>query len=300
MLPCHVSFGLTVLLRIRDDLQRMITVGSGYTVEGQITGEEKYGGIQMEIIPSYHTGRWIYSYEDQEGIWKNLEEGKTPKDYQLVDGDQVIMKPRMPTKRPAQIRDFFKPDEIGEYIENLVLENQVFPESLMIGARPATTQYGGYLRESRETPSAAVEEHKVRPSYGPTVKEPIQEMGIAVGGRLIQDIYEDGYPRYIWNKSRTRLVNIQIFDSLTFEAVTHIVPPMTPITAQTYIDAGLPLFAIEEEVDRRLDGEENLKGVKSVSMMDEVVGIGSGSDAEINPSKPKKCEICGIRLCDCV
>jgi len=28
-------------------------VGAGYTVEGQITGEEKFGGLQIEVIPVY-------------------------------------------------------------------------------------------------------------------------------------------------------------------------------------------------------------------------------------------------------
>jgi hypothetical protein len=36
-------------------------VGSGYTVEGQKTGEEKHGGLQIEIIPSYEKNLRIWT-----------------------------------------------------------------------------------------------------------------------------------------------------------------------------------------------------------------------------------------------
>jgi hypothetical protein len=36
-------------------------VGSGYTVEGQKTGEEKHGGLQIEIIPSYEENLRIWT-----------------------------------------------------------------------------------------------------------------------------------------------------------------------------------------------------------------------------------------------
>jgi hypothetical protein len=126
------------------------------------------------------------------------------------------------------------------------------------------------------------------------------KMGIAAGGRLIQDICADTNPRHIWNKSRTRLVNIHVLDSFTFEAVTHIVPPATPITANMYKHLGLPVFLLEENVDGRIDGGSPLKGVKSVGTMDKQMDIGSSSDPIFDPLKPRKCGTCGVRLCDCV
>jgi len=125
-------------------------------------------------------------------------------------------------------------------------------------------------------------------------------MGIAAGGKLIQDIYADVNPRHIWNKPRTHLINVYILDSFTFEAVTHIVPPPTPITAKRYKDQGLPLFLLEEKVDSRLDGGNPLKGVKSVGMMDKEIGINDVFDDTFDPLKPKKCQTCGFRLCDCM
>jgi hypothetical protein len=125
-------------------------------------------------------------------------------------------------------------------------------------------------------------------------------MGIAAGGKLIQDIYVDTNPRHIWNKPRTRLVNVHILDSFTFETITHIVPPPTPITAKAYNDQGFHVFLLEEEVDGRLDSGNPLKGVKSVSMIDKETGIDGISEATFDPLKPKKCQTCELRLCDCM
>jgi hypothetical protein len=125
-------------------------------------------------------------------------------------------------------------------------------------------------------------------------------MGIAASAKLIQDIHADTNPRHIWNKSRTRFVNMHILDSFTFEAVTHIVPPPPLITVKTYKDLGLPVFLLEEEVDGRVDAGNPLKGVKSVSMMDKEMGIDSSSEVTFDLLKPKKSRTFEARLCDCM
>lgn len=128
----------------------------------------------------------------------------------------------------------------------------------------------------------------------------VRQMGIAAGGKLIQDIYQDKYPSHIWDSGRARLVNVHILDSSIFEALTHIVPPMVPLTPQAYKEAGLPFYVLEEEIDNRIDGGQALKEVKSVSTMDKEVGVGSGSDTTGDTLRPKGCEICKVRLCDCM
>ena len=125
-------------------------------------------------------------------------------------------------------------------------------------------------------------------------------MGIAAGGKLIQDIYTDTNPEYIWDKSRTRLINVHILNSYSFETITQIVPPPTPITARMYIDLGLPVFLLEEKVDARVDGGSPLKDVKSISTIDKQVGIDYSSEAAFDPLRPKRCGTCESRLCDCM
>jgi hypothetical protein len=76
------------------------TVGSGYTVEGQKTGEEKHGGLQLEIVPSYEPNLRLWSMDDFENIPKTIPEwyntsktfrGEewTPRQINLQAGDTI-------------------------------------------------------------------------------------------------------------------------------------------------------------------------------------------------------------------
>ena len=125
-------------------------------------------------------------------------------------------------------------------------------------------------------------------------------MGLAAGGKLIQDLVVDRYPSCIWNTSRTRLINLHIFSPASFEAVTHIVPPETPITARAYADAGLPFYVVEEDIENRLDGSDALDAIKSVSQIDRQVGVGDCGAPSLDTETPKRCRVCKTRLCDCM
>ncbi len=154
--------------------------------------------------------------------------------------------------------------------------------------------------------ASLAKEKKEKQPEPPKPKDPqiqsLREMGLAAGGKLIQDIYEDMNPPWIWNTSRSRMLNVHIFDSWTFEAITHIMAPPTPITAEHYTQLGLPFFVIEEEMDQRINGGDALKGVKSVSAMDKKVGLGGEKqqDAAMNKVEPGICKGCSIRLTDCM
>ena len=76
-------------------------VGSGYTVEGQKTGKEKHGGLQLEIIASYKVGlaKWLVEERD-EALWDLdyfLDELKTPAELGLQAGDTIRSYPPDPT-----------------------------------------------------------------------------------------------------------------------------------------------------------------------------------------------------------
>jgi hypothetical protein len=88
-------------------------VGSGYTVEGQKTGEEKHGGLQIEIIPSYQNNLRAWLREPLEGTtsasidWSNtLDEQKTPSELRLNPGAKIRSYPANPTYSvPYEISD---------------------------------------------------------------------------------------------------------------------------------------------------------------------------------------------------
>ena len=83
-------------------------MGAGYTVEGQKTGEEKYGGLQIEIIPSYQQRSRVWLQEPPNGVepeitrasfeWPNtLDEFMTPSELKLNPGDTIRCYPASPT-----------------------------------------------------------------------------------------------------------------------------------------------------------------------------------------------------------
>ena len=125
----------------------------------------------------------------------------------------------------------------------------------------------------------------------------LQAMGLAGGGKIIQDILEDTNPANCWNKSQSKLINIHILDPMSCEKVTHVVPLPPPIDAKAYTDAKIPFYTMQEDVDGRL-GEGDFEGLKSVSEMDEAVGV--TTEAEFDPLKPQMCTECEKRLCDCM
>ncbi|KAB2109215.1 hypothetical protein AG0111_0g3523 [Alternaria gaisen] len=125
----------------------------------------------------------------------------------------------------------------------------------------------------------------------------IRAMGLAAGGKLIQDIYKDPYPATLWNHSAARILHVHILDPVSCEKVTHIVPRPPPMDAKAYTEAAGQFFVIKEKVDERLDGGD-FDNVKSVSQMDQQVGI--STKPEFDPTKPKICTTCELRLCDCM
>jgi hypothetical protein len=97
-------------------------VGSGYTTEGQKTGEENYGGLQIKIIPEYHRELRRYLPDNLNAATMTailngdnshyLPELSTPLELGLQLGEKIRSYPFDSTfSRPAKIADIIGPDE---------------------------------------------------------------------------------------------------------------------------------------------------------------------------------------------
>lgn len=89
-------------------------MGFGYTVEGQKTGEEKYGGLQMEIIPGYRRRgqKWLAAAEEDfrhPHLYYSKYESKTPAQLGMTVGAKVRLYPSPPS--------YDKPVEVGDLIQ---------------------------------------------------------------------------------------------------------------------------------------------------------------------------------------
>jgi hypothetical protein len=91
------------------------------------------------------------------------------------------------------------------------------------------------------------------------------EMGLAPGGRMRQEIYEDPFDFEDWDLAHSSRCFVHIANALVWRAITGQNPPTTPPTAKEYTDAGMPWFSYYGGDAKALEGAKDLKGLKSVA-----------------------------------
>lgn len=72
--------------------------------------------------------------------------------------------------------------------------------------------------------------------------EPADSMGLAPGGRMQQEIYDDDYGLDAWDQRHASRCFVTIANSVQWMALTGERPPTVPPTAREYASAGLPWF----------------------------------------------------------
>ena len=101
------------------------------------------------------------------------------------------------------------------------------------------------------------------------------EMGLAPGGLMRQEIYEDEYGFDAWETSVRSRCFLHILNSVQYLAVCGVEPPTMPPTAAAYTDAGLPWFDYYGGDLNALEGSEKLAGLDSVAAKMWKVGASS-------------------------
>lgn len=94
----------------------------------------------------------------------------------------------------------------------------------------------------------------------------VSELGLAPGGRMAQDIYEDPYGRQAWDQSVRARCFVHLLNSEAYEAVTGLAPPTRPPTSADYSSAGLPWFEYYDERPS-IGGSEPLAELTSLASM---------------------------------
>lgn len=101
---------------------------------------------------------------------------------------------------------------------------------------------------------------------------PMYDMGLAPGGRMRQEIYDDPYDFDEWDTSNASRCFVHIANSLVWRAITGSNPPTTPPTSKEYTNAGLPWFEYYAGDLTALGGSDELAGLESVAKMGEKKG----------------------------
>jgi hypothetical protein len=89
------------------------------------------------------------------------------------------------------------------------------------------------------------------------------EMGLAPGGEMRQEIYDDEFGIDVWDESLSSRCFVHLTNSLVWRSITGQNPPHAPVTAKKYSQYGLPWF--DYYSDRTaIQGSSILDKLKSV------------------------------------
>jgi len=90
-------------------------------------------------------------------------------------------------------------------------------------------------------------------------------MGLAAGGRMSQEIYEDELGLDAWDQDHVGRCFVTMANSQQWMAITGERPPTQPPTVREYARAGLPWFLHYDRDREALSGAERLAGLRSVA-----------------------------------
>lgn len=101
---------------------------------------------------------------------------------------------------------------------------------------------------------------------------PCFDMGLAPGGRMKQQIYDDPYGLDAWDQRHASRCWVTILNATAWAAVTGQRPPTEPPSARAYAEANLPWFDYYDADAKALGGSPILAKLKSVVRLGKAKG----------------------------
>ncbi len=97
-------------------------------------------------------------------------------------------------------------------------------------------------------------------------------MGLAPGGRMHQEIYDDPYDEDDWEMDATSRCFVHLCNSLVWNSITGSHPPHPAPTSKQYTQAGFPWFDYYDESATAVAGAPALAKMKSVAALSQEKG----------------------------
>ncbi len=132
------------------------------------------------------------------------------------------------------------------------------------------------IRRKRATPKMAK-----APRYA-------RAMGLAPGGQMRQEIYDDPYEPKEWDATESSRCFVHITNSEDWQSINGMKPPTKPMTAKNYSKAGLPWFEHYGDPACTVAGSAALNGLKSV--VQKLSGSALPDNESVAPSKIIVCK----------
>ncbi len=96
-------------------------------------------------------------------------------------------------------------------------------------------------------------------------RAPAWEMGLAPGGLMKQEIFEDNHGIDAWDTSASSRCFVHLANSESFQAITGCRPPTEPMTSVQYKKAGIPWYSYWDDEKSALQGSKVLARLDSVA-----------------------------------
>ncbi|MBL1076198.1 hypothetical protein JK358_17505 [Nocardia sp. 2] len=193
-----------------------VPMGLGATVEGQVTGEEVWGGIQLQHFGLTDAAR---------AEWREVSEHTR---YMTTAEDMGYT-----GSVPA-----------GDYGSA-----PMAPPSQGYGAPPPAPSQGGYSGPAPAGPAGATPLESMPSSAARAPRgaaagrgRQAKAMGLGVGGTMRQEIYQDDRPLTDWAAAPSGRLFVHLVTPPDWRHITGEAPPPSPVDRAAYTAAGLPWF----------------------------------------------------------
>ncbi|MCK8433275.1 hypothetical protein G3I77_09540 [Streptomyces sp. D2-8] len=217
-----------------------VPLGLGATVEGQVTGEEVWGGVQLQS----------FALNDRElARWREEER-----------------------QRAEQARSMAPPSGYGAAMPGGLpaAAGGGFGAAMPLSAPPASGGFGAPMPFAAPpapgSPPPAPGSAPAPAAAGAPASPPraAAAMGLGVGGSMRQEVYQDDRPLTDWSGQAAGRVFVHLVTPPEWRRITGEAAPPSPVDRAAYTRAGLPWFDYYDEEAQDLAPTDTLASVKPV------------------------------------